>query len=83
MVPEIWCGRIPGTGYLAIIFTHTSVAEPEPEPLETKLFCEAGAVISYFGSGAPPQCSQVSVEDARMDKTNFYHPEKYFLWYYI
>ena len=31
-----------------------SVAEPEldPEPVEPKLFCGTGAVISYFGSGS-------------------------------
>ena len=31
-----------------------SVAEPDPEPVEPKIFCgaRAGAVISYIGSGS-------------------------------
>ena len=34
----------------------SSVGEPEPEPVEPKLFCVTGAgtraIISYFGSGS-------------------------------
>ena len=58
-----------------------SVAEPDPEPVEPKIFCGAreGAVISYIGSGSGAEiifwlkisviflyC--VSLEDARMNK---------------